>query len=98
MALPAIRPEVPQKGPLFISVLAAITLIGPLVLHMFFPALPAVKSSFGASETQVGLTSSIPLFTMALFTLAYGSLSDRYGRRPVLLAGLLLFVFGSDPE
>ena len=67
-----------------------------LVLHMFFPALPAVKASLGASEFQVGLTTSIPLFTMAVFTLAYGSLSDRYGRRPVLLTGLLLFVFGSE--
>lgn len=97
MALPAIRPEVPKnKGPLFMSVLAAITLIGPLVIHMFFSALPAVKAAFDASDFEVGLTSSVPLFTMALFTLAYGSLSDRYGRRPVLLTGLLLFVFGSE--
>jgi DHA1 family bicyclomycin/chloramphenicol resistance-like MFS transporter len=96
MALPAIRQDAQAKGPLFIAVLAAITLIGPLVLHMFFPALPAVKLAFQANEAQVGLTSSVPLFTMALFTLAYGSLSDRYGRRPVLLAGLLLFVFGSE--
>lgn len=96
MGLPAIRPEAPAKGPLFVSVLAAITLIGPLVLHMFFPALPAVKSDLGASEFEVGLTSSVPLFIMALATLAYGSLSDRFGRRPVLLAGLLLFVFGSE--
>ncbi|MDA0652997.1 MAG: MFS transporter, partial [Proteobacteria bacterium] len=96
MALPTIRPTTSAKGPLFVSVLAGITLIGPLVLHMFFPVLPAVKLAFNASESQIGLTSSIPLFTMAVFTLVYGSLSDRYGRRPVLLAGLLLFVFGSE--
>jgi DHA1 family bicyclomycin/chloramphenicol resistance-like MFS transporter len=96
MALPAIRAEPRGKGPLFVSVLAGITLMGPLVIHMFFPALPAVKADFGASEFEVGLASSVPLFTMALATLAYGSLSDRYGRRPVLLAGLLLFVFGSE--
>jgi len=95
-ALPAIRPEVPAKGPLFVSVLALITLLGPLVIHMFFPALPSVKLSFNASEFEIGFTSSLPLFTMALLTLVYGSLSDRYGRRPVLLAGLLLFVFGSE--
>jgi len=96
MALPTIRPTTAAKGPLFVSVLAGITLIGPLVLHMFFPVLPAVKLAFDASESQIGLASSIPLFTMAVFTLVYGSLSDRYGRRPVLLAGLLLFVFGSE--
>jgi DHA1 family bicyclomycin/chloramphenicol resistance-like MFS transporter len=63
---------------------------------MFFPALPAVKLDLGASENEIGLTSSIPLFTMAVFTLVYGSASDRFGRRPVLLVGLLLFVFGSE--
>ena len=96
MALPAVRPQSAPKGPLFVSVLAAITMLGPLVIHMFIPATPAVKAAFGASETMIGLVTSAPLFTMALFTLAYGSLSDRYGRRPVLLAGLLLFVFGSE--
>ena len=99
MALPpAILPKSPgpAKGPLTILVLAAVTLIGPLVLHMFFPALPAVKIDLNASESEIGLTSSIPLFTMAVFTLIYGSMSDRHGRRPVLLVGLLLFVFGSE--
>ena len=41
------------------------------------------------------LTFSIALFGMAFATLFYGSLSDRYGRRPVLLSGLALFLFGS---
>src|SRR5690606_764731 len=41
------------------------------------------------------LTFSIALFGMAFATLFYGSLSDRYGRRPVLLSGLVLFLVGS---
>jgi DHA1 family bicyclomycin/chloramphenicol resistance-like MFS transporter len=75
--------------------LGAVTLIGPLAIHLFLPVMPAVKSSFGISDALVQLTFSITLITMAVVTLVYGSLSDRYGRRPVLLAGLSLFVVGS---
>lgn len=86
----------PRKvGPLFVIVLAAITAIGPLSLHMFFPAIPDVRDDFDISHALAELTLSVPLFVMAFATLAYGSLSDRYGRRPVLLGAIALFVAGS---
>jgi len=75
--------------------LASITLIGPLAIHMFLPVLPVVKNAFVISDSLAGLTFSITLFVMGFVTLVYGSLSDRYGRRPVLLASLALFVVGS---
>jgi DHA1 family bicyclomycin/chloramphenicol resistance-like MFS transporter len=75
--------------------LASITLIGPLAIHMFLPVLPVVKSAFEMPEALAGLTFSITLFVMGFATLVYGSLSDRYGRRPVLLWSLGLFVAGS---
>ena len=79
---------------LFLITLVAITMIGPLSLHLFFPALPLVKDSFGISDGLAQFTFSITLFTMAGTTLIYGALSDRHGRRPVLLGGLTLFVIG----
>ncbi len=85
----------PHDGPLFIFVLGAVSILAPLVIHMFYPATPAVKQAFQVSDSLVGLTASIPLFVIAFFTLVYGSLSDRHGRRRVLLAGLILFVLGS---
>src|SRR5579864_1101349 len=82
-------------GPLFALALASISLIGPLAVHLFLPVIPAVKAALGLSEATAQLTFSIALFGMAFATLFYGSLSDRYGRRPVLLSGLALFLAGS---
>ena len=83
-----------RAGPLRIS-LGLTALITPLAVHLFFPVIPAVKVALGLSDARAQLTFSIALFGMAFATLFYGSLSDRYGRRPVLLSGLALFLFGS---
>ncbi len=82
-------------GPLFALALAAISLVGPLAVHLFMPVIPAVRAALGLSLSLAQLTFSIALFGMAFATLFYGSLSDRYGRRPVLLSGLALFLVGS---
>jgi len=82
-------------GPLFALVLASISLIGPLALHLFIPAIPVVKSALQLSDALAQLTFSIAVLSMAFSTPVYGSLSDHYGRRPVLLSGLSLFLIGS---
>lgn len=84
-----------SPGAGFAASLGAVTLIGPLAIHLFLPAMPAVKSFFGLSDALVQLTFSVTLIAMAVVTPAYGSLSDRYGRRPILLLGLVLFLLGS---
>lgn len=89
------RSEPAGAGRLFALALASISLIGPLAVHLFMPVIPAVKAALGLSEPLAQLTFSIALFSMAFATLVYGSLSDRYGRRPVLLSGLCLFLVGS---
>jgi MFS transporter, DHA1 family, multidrug resistance protein len=84
-----------KPGPAFALALASISLIGPLAIHLFMPVIPAVKAALGISDALAQLTFSIALFVMAFATLVYGSLSDRYGRRPLLLSGLCLFLIGS---
>ena len=84
-----------KVGPLFLVVLALITALLPLSMHLFFPALPSVMADFSSSEAMVNLTVSVPLFVMALMSLVYGFLSDKFGRRPVLLCSIGFFVLGS---
>jgi DHA1 family bicyclomycin/chloramphenicol resistance-like MFS transporter len=87
--------SVARPSAAFALALASISLIGPLAVHLFMPVIPAVKAALGLTDALAQLTFSIALFTMAFATLVYGSLSDRYGRRPVLLSGLGLFLVGS---
>jgi MFS transporter, DHA1 family, multidrug resistance protein len=75
--------------------LGGLTLLTPVTLHLFFPVIPVIKAEFGLSDALAQLTFSIVVLTLAFATLAYGALGDRYGRRPVLLAGLTLFLVGS---
>ena len=78
---------------LFMLVLATAT--GPLSMQIFVPALPQIARDFAVSPATTQLTLSLALLAIAVSTLFYGPLSDRYGRRPVLIAGMALFVAGS---
>jgi len=75
--------------------LAAVSLIGPLAIHLYLPVVPAIQQAFAVAPWLAELSFSITLATMAVATLVYGTLSDRLGRRPVLLWGLGLFLGGS---
>ena len=88
-----IKPGPPSRT--FTISLAFIALITPLAVHLFFPVIPAIKVALQLSDAHAQLTFSIALFGMAFATLFYGSLSDRYGRRPMLMSGLTLFLLGS---
>ncbi len=85
----------PTPSRMFSLALGLTALVTPLAVHLFFPVIPAVKVALGLSDAYAYLTFSVALFGMAFATLFYGSLSDRYGRRPVLLSGLVLFLVGS---
>jgi DHA1 family bicyclomycin/chloramphenicol resistance-like MFS transporter len=79
----------------FSIALVSVTFIGPLSLHLFIPAMSAVKGDFGVSTGMAQLTMSLAMLSMAFFTVAYGGLSDRFGRKRVLLGGLVLFTCGA---
>lgn len=77
------------------AIIASLVAIGPLSTDMYLPAFPELMKFFSADINQVQHTLSIFLIGFALAQLIYGPLSDRFGRKPVLMGGLLLFLFSS---
>lgn len=67
----------------------------PFALDAYLPAFPNIAADLGVSTSAVGLTLSIYVFLLAAGQLIGGPLSDRFGRRPVLYAGLAVFILGS---
>ena len=84
-----------MPGPLFGLCLGVVAFLGPLAIHIYMPVIPAVKQAFTLTDALAQATFTIAVLGMGVATLGYGSLSDRHGRRPVLLSGLCLFVLGS---
>jgi MFS transporter, DHA1 family, multidrug resistance protein len=78
-----------------IVVLAIITALGPMAMQIILPVLPVMQVAFDVPAATVQYALSLALFTIAFSTLIYGPASDRYGRRPVLVVGLVIFVLGS---
>ena len=81
--------------PALMALLAGITALAPFSLQIFLPALPAIQASFAVTPGIVQLALSLSILANAIANLAYGPLSDHFGRRPVLLVGLAAFIAGS---
>lgn len=75
--------------------LALLTFSGTLAMHIFVPALPAAAAALHASSSQMQLTITWYIIGLAVGQLLYGPLSDHFGRRPPLLAGLALYTLAS---
>jgi len=76
---------------LIILLLSMLMGIQPVTTDLYLPALPAIKTEFGAQLSQVQLTLSALLLAFGTSQLVWGPLSDRFGRRPILLCGLATF-------
>ncbi len=77
------------------ALLALMTALGPLSTDMYLPSLPAIGLALGADTAQVQLTLSMFLLGFAVGQVFYGPFSDKYGRKPLLLGGLGLFIVAS---
>ncbi len=75
--------------------LALLTALGPLSTDMYLPSLPAIAQGFGTDTAGAQLTLSAFLVGFAAGQVFYGPLADRRGRKPVLLAGMGLFILAS---
>jgi DHA1 family bicyclomycin/chloramphenicol resistance-like MFS transporter len=79
----------------WIALLGALTALGPLSIDMYLSALPNMAKEFGVST--VDIATSLPAYFcgLAVGQLIYGPISDRFGRKPPLYFGLVLFFIAS---
>lgn len=82
----------PQR---LIVLLAALVAFGPLSIDMYLPSLPGIAADLQAAEAQVQMTIGVFLGGLCLGMLLYGPLSDRFGRRRLLLGGIVLYLLAS---
>ena len=75
----------------YIALLVALGSFGPLTMSIYTPVMPSVGHDLVSSPDSVKLTLTTYMLGFAVGQLFYGPLSDRYGRRPVLIGGLLFF-------
>lgn len=75
--------------------LAAAVALGPLATDMYLPALPQIGSDFGSGTSQVQLTLSLYMAGFAIAQLVCGPLADRFGRKPIMIGGFVVFAAAS---
>ena len=75
--------------------LGSLTAFGPLVTDMYLPALPAMTECFHTSMPMVQLGLTFSMIGLAAGQLLFGPLSDKYGRRPLLLVSMTVFILST---
>ena len=90
-------PQVPVARGIAVlaTLLAALAMIGPFAVDTYLPSFPAIRADFGVSAVEVQQTLSLYLIAFAVMTLFHGTLSDSFGRRPVVLVNTGIFTLAS---
>lgn len=78
-----------------LALLTALSTLGLLATNLYLPSLPALAADLQVMPERIGMTLTLFLASLALSQLVIGPLSDRFGRRPVLVTGLALYVASS---
>jgi DHA1 family bicyclomycin/chloramphenicol resistance-like MFS transporter len=88
-------PRASTRSRAFLLMLVAAAAVSPLAINLYLPSMPGMAVALGVDYAAVQFTLSVYLAAVALGQLLIGPISDRYGRRPVLLCGLVLYIVGS---
>ena len=81
------------RGLPFTLFLGGLSALPPLAIDTALPALPTIQAEFGASPAEAAAVIAIFIAGFSTAPIAVGPLADRYGRKPVMLTGLVLFTF-----
>lgn len=84
-----------MSASLLVALLSLLLGLQPVTTDLYLPALPALTDSFAATMAQAQLTLTGLLLAFGISQLVWGPLSDRFGRRPILLWGLAAYVLAS---
>lgn len=85
----------PLNYPLFIITIALISVIGLISSDIHLPAFPGIGEYFKVNQERVQSTLSVYLLGISISQLFYGSLTDRFGRKSVLLCGMVIYITAS---
>jgi len=89
------KPSRHQEKRSIAFLLAALSALGPFSIDTYLPSFPEIAEKLGATQLQVQQTLSAYLLAFAVMTLWHGAISDRFGRRRVILVALAFFGFAS---
>lgn len=84
-----------MKKKFLVYLVSIVAFFGPFTQTIYTPMLPEIQEQFHASQDAVNLTVSIYPIFFAIMQLVYGPLIDRYGRRKMLLLGILVFLMAT---
>src|SRR5580698_8885238 len=82
----------PRLTPLLLGLLALLSAFTPLSIDMYLPALPVISAELHASAGDIQLTLSAFMLAFGFGQIFYGPMGDRFGRRPVILSGIVVYI------
>ncbi|BES84851.1 Bcr/CflA family drug resistance efflux transporter [Pectobacterium araliae] len=79
----------------FVLILLTLVLLGPLGIDIYLPLIPAIAIALNSPESLIQSTVALFILVMGLGQLLAGPLVDKYGRRPMALAGVVIYLIGA---
>ena len=89
------KPRTKKSGAFTLALITGLTALGSVSVSIYLPSLPNIGTALHAQPEIVKLSLSVFLFVFAASQAAYGPLSDRFGRRPPILCGILIYLLGT---
>lgn len=84
-----------NKTPPHIITLVCAAALGPLAMNVFLPSLPGIEKYFQTTSSNAQLSVSLYLTTVAILQLVFGPLSDKFGRRPIIIIAFCIMIMGT---
>ena len=79
----------------FLVLLLLLVLLGPLGIDLYLPTIPDIAKDLGSSESVIQSTIALFILVLGVGQLVSGPLVDRYGRKPVAIAGIIIYIIGA---